>query len=203
MAILAPIAHFGILEGLPQDSLKATLERISASELAIILASLLLAAVAILDIVVAKALYTFLRPSRQPLIGLMALLRVVYAIGFLGAIGFLISLISRINGTDLVSPLAISDLKGFEVAWDIALVFFAVHLALLGWLFYKVKYTPTWLGVLLAVAGLGYAIDSFAKYAVHGYTFELSTITFIGEAILIFWLLIRGRTLKSSDLKKR
>jgi hypothetical protein len=38
------------------------------------------------------------------------------------------------------------------------------------------------------LAGTGYLADSFGRILVPGYTFTISTFTFVGEALLIVWL---------------
>jgi hypothetical protein len=57
----------------------------------------------------------------------------------------------------------------------------------------KSGYAPTFLGILLTLAGLGFAVDSFGVVLFAGYALEVAAITFVGEAVLIFWLLLRGR----------
>ncbi len=204
MAILAPIAHFGVLDTLHQGSLYATLENITNLKSEILLAIIILTIVVSLDGVVAIALIQFFKPSKEKFINLMGWTRIIYAAIFLVAICFLVAMVTRVgNAESTVSAMVISDLKGFYTFWYIALIAFGIHLLLLGWLFFKAKYTPTWLGVLIALAGLGYLIDSLGKLLINNYTLEVSTFTFIGEGILIIWLLIWGRKLSSSDLKKR
>ena len=43
-------------------------------------------------------------------------------------------------------------------------IFFGLHLALLGYLIFKSGYIPRILGILLAIAGLGYLIDYLGKF---------------------------------------
>jgi hypothetical protein len=47
-------------------------------------------------------------------------------------------------------------------------------------------------GILLVVAGLGYAVDGFGLVLVPGYALDIGRFTFVGEVALIFWLLIKG-----------
>jgi len=51
---------------------------------------------------------------------------------------------------------------------------------------------PRFLGVLVVVAGGGYLADTFARILVPDFEFTFSLITFVGEALLIFWLLWRA-----------
>jgi hypothetical protein len=48
------------------------------------------------------------------------------------------------------------------------------------------------LGALLAVAGLGYVIDTVAAVLVRGAWIDVSTFTFVGEFLLALWLLIQS-----------
>lgn len=68
-----------------------------------------------------------------------------------------------------------------------------MHLLLLGYLAYRSGYVPKGVGILLVIAGLGYAADSVGPVLSSGYTVELVLFTFIGEVVLLFWLLIKGR----------
>jgi hypothetical protein len=76
-----------------------------------------------------------------------------------------------------------------------ALILFGVHLALLGHLAYVSGFVPRALGVLLVIAGAGYAFDSFVTVFASGAPFPDSTVTFLGEFLLGVWLLVRGHRL--------
>jgi hypothetical protein len=51
---------------------------------------------------------------------------------------------------------------------------------------------PRFLGVLVVIAGAGYLADTFARILVSEFEFRISMFTFVGEALLIFWLLWRA-----------
>jgi hypothetical protein len=51
---------------------------------------------------------------------------------------------------------------------------------------------PRFLGVLVVVAGVGYVADTFARILVSDFEFNISLFTFVGEALLIFWLIWRA-----------
>ena len=59
----------------------------------------------------------------------------------------------------------------------------------------------TWclLGVLLAIAGLGYAIDSLGAVPSHGSWTDISSFAFLGEFLLALWLLLRARRIATSS----
>ena len=52
-----------------------------------------------------------------------------------------------------------------------------------------------WLGMLVAVSGFGYLVDGFGTVLQAGYHLGLARFTFVGEILLMIWLLWRGRRL--------
>ena len=48
------------------------------------------------------------------------------------------------------------------------------------------------IGILLVLAGFGYLIDEIGPVLGAGYSLEISRFAFVGEAVLVFWLLING-----------
>jgi hypothetical protein len=80
----------------------------------------------------------------------------------------------------------------FIDGWGIGLIFFGMHLALLGYLALKCGFIPKIFGILLLIAGAGYVVEYCAKFLVPGFSFDLGLITGWGELIFMFWLLIRG-----------
>jgi len=62
-----------------------------------------------------------------------------------------------------------ASLNAFSAGWAVALVFFGIHLILIGYLAWKSGYIPKLVGILLVIAGLGYAADSFIGFLVPDY----------------------------------
>jgi len=85
-----------------------------------------------------------------------------------------------------------ASIDSFTNAWDVGLAIFGLHLAGLGILLFKFAYAPRLLGVLVSLAGLGYLGDSFGKILVPDYALTISIVTFVGEALLMLWLLWRA-----------
>ena len=81
----------------------------------------------------------------------------------------------------------------FDIIWHVGLVLCGVHLLLIGYLAYRSGFMSKVIGILLLVAGIGYVVDAFGLVLSAGYTADISRFTFVGEAVLIFWLLIKGR----------
>ena len=101
MAILAPIAQFGILQGMIVDGdAETTAHNIAASQGSFTFAVAAFLLVAVLDVVVALALYVVFKPVNRPMSSLAALLRIVYAALFALAIVNLVGVASMAGGAE-------------------------------------------------------------------------------------------------------
>ena len=58
---------------------------------------------------------------------------------------------------------------------------------------------PKFLGILLIVASFGYLIDSLGKIILPNYNLTIAIFTFVGEWLLVFWLLIKGSKLPEEN----
>jgi F0F1-type ATP synthase membrane subunit c/vacuolar-type H+-ATPase subunit K len=201
MATLAPIVQFGILQKLIMSgNAKATVENIMASTTLFRTGIFIFLVVAILDVVVAWALYILLKPVNKRLSLLAAWFRVVYAAIFATALTNLVNVLQFLTGANDLNSIeadqmytqGMLSLSKFQSGWDIGLVIFGLHLLVVGYLAFKSGYIPKWLGVLLVIAGIGYMVDSFGKFLVPNYNLTIAGFTFIGEVLLIFWLLWKG-----------
>lgn len=205
MAILAPIANFAILQKLivPNDTVK-TVSNIVASEGLFRIGICCFLIVAILDIIVAWALYIFLKPVNKSLSLLAAWVRIVYATILAVVLIYLLNVLQLLNGADYLASFTTNQiqtqvmlsLNTFNLGWGFGLIIFGFHLLLLGYLVFKAGYMRKILGILLILASLGYLIDGFGKLLSSDYNMNISMFTFIGEVILIFWLLIKGWKIK-------
>lgn len=207
LLLMAPLAIFGeiiVLQGLvTEGDATQTANAITDSEMMFRLAIVSLFLVAILDVVVAWALFTVFQPTNKALSLLAAWFRVVYAGIFLVAASQLLGVIPIVNNPEYLSVFSAEQLHaqallGINTYYDIwatGLILFGLHLLILGYLAYKSGYVPKILGILLAIAGVGYTIDSLGPVLSSSYTIELAVFTFVGEIVLIFWLLIKGRRL--------
>jgi hypothetical protein len=87
-------------------------------------------------------------------------------------------------------------LRLHEFGFGIGLIFFGVSCLVVGYLTYKSGYLPRALGVLHAIAGLSYLVNSFALLlspALAGKMFPAILLPgFIGELAMCLWLLIKG-----------
>jgi hypothetical protein len=212
MDILAPFAEFSVRQGLivPGDA-ATTAQNIMADELLFRIAIYIYLIVAILDVVVAWALYVFLKPVNKSLSLLTAWFRVVYAaILAIVLLNFVIAL-QLLSGADYLTVFETGQLQAqmmlflnaFDYGWQIGLAIFGLHLLLLGYLVYKSGgYIPKILGVLLVIASFGYLIDSSGKLLSPTYDANIALFTFIGEVLLPFWLLIKGARMPDQSKEK-
>jgi hypothetical protein len=153
--------------------------------------------VAGLDVLVAWALYVLLRPVHQAIALLSAWLRIAYAAVFAVALGNLFVAVRRATDADSLDAQVLTSVEAFQDGWDLALVIFGLHLLVLGYLVVRSRYIPGVLGVLVAVAALGYLVDSLGGLLSRSYDADVALVTFPGEVLLMGWLLWRGRRLQA------
>ena len=190
MAILAPIAYLNTFQKLVVfDNAALSAQNILNSIGEFRTAMMLLFIVAILDIVVAWGLYIVLVPANKNLSALAAWLRVIYGVIFMFAISKLYVAL-QVLAPD--GAQAMSFLKAFQSIWDMALILFGFHLLVLGYLAFSSGYIPKWLGIFLVLASVGYIVDGIGKTLSPDYNLNIAQFTFVGEVLLIFWLLWKG-----------
>ncbi len=83
------------------------------------------------------------------------------------------------------------DLHGFGYK-VVAQVFFGLWLLPLGALIVRSGFIPKVIGWFLALAGIGYLVDVLLAAMVPNVGFVLSEYTFVGEVLLLGWLLVKG-----------
>lgn len=85
-------------------------------------------------------------------------------------------------------------LDAFQFTWDIGLLLFALHLIVLGYAIQVSRIARSWVGLgwIVVIAGVGYLIDAVAVVMNWDLGFELASILFVGEVVLIAWLLVSG-----------
>jgi hypothetical protein len=161
----------------------------------------------VFDVVLAWAFYVLLKPVNKNLSLLSGWLRLVNSTIFGIALYNLFSVLQILSGAEYLKVFVTGQLQAqvmlflnaFNYTWLIGLVFFGLHLFVLGYLIFKSGYIPRILGILVIVASVGYLIDSFANFLLPNYTdykdiFLLVVVVpgIIGELSLTFWLLFKG-----------
>ncbi len=208
MTIFAVFAIYFVFQNLivPGDA-TTTANNIMASEMLFRIGICSILIVLICDVVVAWALYVFLKQVNKNLSLLAAWLRLVYAamlgIGLLNLVIVLI-LLSGANylavfETDQLHAQVLLFLNAFNDVWALGLIVFGFHLVTLGYLVFKSNYIPKVLGVLLILAGFSYLIDYFGKFLVPNFDVPISMVLGWGELIFMFWLLFKGGKIPEMD----
>jgi magnesium-transporting ATPase (P-type) len=189
IVVLAPFGNFVAIEPLltPGDATKTAQEILNSETLFRWgIASLILTAV--LDMIVAVALLTLFEPVNRSVSTMAALFRVAYTAVFLVAIIQLVVALELLDEPDQ----AMRAIDAYNTIWLVGLIFFGIHLMLIGYLADRSGYMAKVFGILLVVAGLGYLADGFGMVLIPNYSINIAQFTFVGEAALMFWLLIRG-----------
>jgi hypothetical protein len=196
MAVLAGLATFAVLERVVTDGdASRTTSDILAAFGSFRLAILALVGVAVLDVVVAWALWACFDRVHHAVAALAAWCRGLYAVVFAVAISQLVAAArlladGRLRQADLqLKSEVLAQIQQFDDIWSFGLGLFGIHLLLIGWLAFRSGFVPRFIGVLVSIAGMGYLVDSFGGLLSATYTFELAAFTFIGEVVLMIWLL--------------
>ena len=198
MAVFASLATFGILERLITDGdASRTTSDIRAAFSSFRLAVLALFGVVVLDVVVAWALWAFFDRVHHTVAVLAALCRGLYAAVFAVAISQLVAAARLLGDGRLSGPAdlqlqsqVLAEVQEFDDIWSLGLALFGLHLLLIAWLAFVSGFVPRFVALLVALAGTGYLVDSFGDLLHATYTFELASLTFIGEVVLMIWLLL-------------
>jgi hypothetical protein len=166
--------------------------------------------VAILDVVVALALYVVLRPVNRSLSMLAAWFRLVYAAIFVASIANLMLAVQLLSdatytkmGAVQLNAQAMLALDAFKNGWALGLVLFGVSLGLVGYLAYASGYIPKLLGVLLLIAAVCYVVANLGKILFPAFGGTMDAVAAgpaaIGELAFAVWLLARAGRLPDGD----
>ena len=161
----------------------------------------------ICDLIVAWALYVLLKPVNEELSLLTAWFRWVYTVIALDALLNLVTVLRILNASDILtgsqldqfSAQVMLSIQAFRSHWYFGLIFFGIHLGLLGYLAIRSKYIPSILGVLLIIAGSGYLLTNLKPFLFPTINLDFAEYTFYGELIFMLWLLIKGPRIQESN----
>ena len=156
------------------------------------------------DICVALLLYLLLRPAGGGLSLLAAFFRLVFSAIMGAAILFhFVPLIllkdptyAGAFSTAQIQSLATLSLKLHGVLYAVGLLFFGVHCVLIGVLIARATFLPRIIGWLLAIAGLGYLLNSAAVLfypPLEAVVFPYALLPgLVAESALALWLMVVG-----------
>ena len=205
MTVAAPFAELYVFPKLVvSDNAAQTSQNILANEQLFVAALLAYAVTFLCDILAAWGLYVLLRPVHEDLSMLTAWFRLVYTVISLAALLNLVTVLRLLKmpvfltafGPDQLNAQVMLALRAFRSGWYFGIVFFGIHLGLLGYLVFRSDYIPKILGILLIIAGVGYVATTLRPYLFPDISLDLAKYTFVGELIFMLWLLIRGSRIK-------
>jgi hypothetical protein len=152
------------------------------------------------DIIIAWGLYFLLAPVNRALSALAAIFQLVYAaIAFVGI--FNVATVYRMLTTPEYATVFSSSqlqaqvdllLHSWRYNYTLVLVLFGIHLVLAGYLVFRSRYIPSWIGILLVINGLGYVVNGWKPYLYPNANLDYIFITWFGELVLMLWLLVWG-----------
>lgn len=160
-------------------------------------------ATGVLFLVTAWGLYVLLRPVNRDLAMLFLLLNAV-GIAIQGA--SMLSLVSALlqgDGASRLEPFSAAQLEGlaylsinvYKTGWVTAQLFFGTWLFPLAYLVYRSGFLPRFLGILLALDGIGVLIWFLQALLLPDYPairYPGLFVSFIAEVGLALWLLVKG-----------
>jgi hypothetical protein len=128
---------------------------------------------------------------------------------------FSLAVLNVLKGTSSLSAFAPEQLQTLALvllrlnaqAYDIGLVFFGLWCLLVGYLIAKSTFLPRTIGVLYALAGVGYLTLLWQPLAKYLYPYNLA-LAGPGEVSLLLWLLVKGVNVpkwkeQATDLTRR
>ena len=201
ITLTAPFANFYFMgQSIVPENAAATVENLQTNGTSYLIGTSLLFTTYVMDVIVAWALYWYLRPGQTSLALLVAWARLVYtALAFVGlwasfsaydlAISGLTSDVLR--GTVLHTEVMVQ-LSSAKTMESIALCFFGIHLWLLSVLIWRSTHVPRWLSIVVALAGASYVILFIAKYFMSNLDLGWVLLLALGELVFMIWLLALG-----------
>ena len=201
MAVAAPFADMVVYPKLViPGNIKETAQNIVANQGLFLAGMFAYLVTFVCDVLVAWALYVLLNPVNRSLSLLTAWFRLVYTVIALSGFLKLVTVFRMLKSPDYLANFGSDQLhaqvhlllNSFRYEWSMGMVLFGIHLGLLGYLVYRSDYIPRILGILLAIAGLGWWLDSLGPYLYPNADLGLIMITFFGELVFMVWLLVRG-----------
>ena len=201
-------ANFFVLENLVKpDDAAATFSNIMERQGQFRIGIMSFMIMVIFDVLLTWALYILFKPVNKNLSLLSAWLRLVNCVIFGIALFNLFNVLGMTSGESYLSAFetgqihanVMLNLDTFNYTWLIGLVFFGLHLSVIGYLIIKSDYIPSVIGILLIIASVGYLTDSFAQFLMPDYGRYAAVFSMIvvipgvtGELALTLWLLIKG-----------
>src|SRR5918912_1739923 len=205
VAIMAPFAEFFVRQRLiVPGNVSATADNIVASQFLFRAGFASDLIVFVIEVALAAVLYMLFRPVSRTLALVMSFARLamvtVLGLNLLNMLTALQPLTSVEYAAAFekgqLQAMAFVFLNAQSSGYALGMVFFGLHLGVLGYLVYQSGFLPRILGILMVVSALGYLADSFTGFLVPQYSDSLAMVVvvtaLIGELPLTLWLLVKG-----------
>lgn len=158
------------------------------------------------NVFVAVLLYKLLKPVNRGIASLMVILILVgLAIGMLNEVNQFAALLilDHLSAFTAAQSQALASLflDVYQHGFNIAHIFWGLWLFPMGYLIFRSGFLPRFIGVLLIIAGMGYLVDFTLFFLFPDVAWTVSNFTFVGEVVLIFWLLIRGVNVEQWEIR--
>lgn len=169
----------------------------------------------IFDVPVIAVLYYLLRPVSRSLALFATLINVVQtAVLVANKMTLLIPLFLLESprylmafSPEQVHALVYLAISAHGYGFGVGLIFFGVGCLVRGYLIFKTGYLPKILGVLMAIAGLSYLVNSFALLLAPSFAAAIFPgvliPAFVGELSLTLWLIFKGVSMEQWQLRTR
>jgi hypothetical protein len=191
--VLGYFANFRVLNRLTEPDDIADSELLFRSGLAALVVML------VAELVVAWGLYVFLQPASRELALFAAWFRLVYVAIAGAALANLLLAANLADGTGQRDAQVTMSVDAYSYGWHIGLASFGAHLLLIGFVMVRSDYAPRILGMVVALAGLGYVVRIIAGVLLPNFEdygdllfLVLAVVAVPGVLGLPVWLLWRG-----------
>lgn len=155
----------------------------------------------ICDLVIAFLFYALFRKVHHGIAALATLFRLLQTGVLASNLVHLYQPLLLVQQPDVVPERVIFHLQVFEMGYLISGVFFAVNCLLMGYLVWKSSGFPKVLGILLALAGIGYGFNSLSHFvfpsAIEASSQFMFFTAIVGELGFCLYLLVVGSYGKS------
>ena len=146
-------------------------------------------------------LYILLRPVHRDLALLAVFFRLIATTGFAMTQVLYFAASPLLRGSnylktfspDQLNTLALLSVKVGAFGAQVFSMFYGVALVVLGYLIFRSSFLPKVFGVLLAIAGLGFVVKTFASVLAPAYASPALVVPLMVAGLLLtVWLLVRG-----------
>jgi hypothetical protein len=154
------------------------------------------------DIVLVLILYALLKPVNKELSMMAAFIALIGTAVFAVAELFYIAPVLILGGantylntfsTEQLNSLVLLSLKFYSYGGMITTAYYGLGLLIRAYLIFRSGYLPKFVGLLMAIGGLGFVVRNFLLILAPAYASQvLLMLMFPGGLILAIWLLVRG-----------